>query len=117
MSYDIKLVDAEGNTYHTKEHNDLQGGTYALGGLATAEFNITYNYSKHFARVLGEKGVRSIYTLTGAQSVPLLRAAIEQLGTDEAADYWKATEGNARKALEGVLWLAEQCPDGVWQGD
>lgn len=40
--------------------------------------NITYNYYSVFCRseVFGEGGIRSIYGLTGAESVPLLKKAI-----------------------------------------
>ena len=30
-------------------------------------------------------------------------------------DYWKATEGNAKSALCGLLAFAQMRPDGVWK--
>lgn len=79
--------------------------------------NITYNYAKHYYRVFGEKGIRTIYGMTGAESIPIIKAAMAQLGDDVSADYWEDTEGNAKKALAGLLAFAQMRPDGVWDGD
>lgn len=117
MSYDIYLVDATGKTVEFEEPIDLRGGTYAVGGTREAWLNITYNYGPHFYKVLGRKGIRSLYGLTGLESMPMLDAAIATLGTDEDDDYWKATEGNARAALVNLRRLAELCPSGIWRGD
>ena len=35
----------------------------------------------------------------------------------ERQDYWKATEGNAKRALYGLLTFARLRPDGIWDGD
>ena len=121
MSYDIALVDPV-----TKEvlildaPHHMRGGTYRLGGTDEAHLNVTYNYSKHFYRIMGEKGIRAIYGMTGAESIPVLEKAISQLGDDVAnyrPNYWTPTEGNAKKALLQLLALAEMRPDGVWDGD
>jgi hypothetical protein len=95
----------------------MKGGTYCLGGSRTAEINITYNYARHYSRVFGEKGLRTIYGMTGAESIPVLKAAIDRLGDDVDQDYWKPTEGNAKAALLQCLALAEMRPDGIWNGD
>jgi hypothetical protein len=47
----------------------------------------------------------------------VLKAAMEQLGDDVDPDYWKATEGNAKRALAQLLAFAQLRPDGVWDGD
>jgi hypothetical protein len=60
---------------------------------------------------MGEKGIRTIYGMTG------LEKSIDQLGFDTDPDYWKATDGNARQALMGLLQLAMMRPDGIWDGD
>ena len=65
--------------------------------------------------MLGRKGIRSIYGKTGAESIPMLEKAISALGDD--GDYWNATEGNAKRALYGLLAFAKMRPDGVWDGD
>lgn len=94
----------------------MRGGTYAVGGEQRAHINITYNYAKHYSAV-GPNGIRSIYGLTGAASIPVLQGAIAQLGDEVSQDYWEATEGNAKRALYQLLALAQMRPDGVWDGD
>lgn len=119
MSYDISLLDpVTKEVILLDEPHDFKGGTYAVGGTDEAWLNITYNYSKHFCRVFGEeKGIRILYGMTGRESIPVLKKAIEQLGNDVNDDYWKSTEGNAKRALQQLLAFAEQKPDGVWSGD
>ena len=68
--------------------------------------------------VFGEGGIRSIYGKTGAESIPMLEKAISALGDNvDNSDYWHATEGNAKRALYGLLAFAKMRPDGVWDGD
>ncbi len=121
MSYDISLCDPV--THETLEVDDthfVAGGTRSIGGTKELWLNITYNYGKHFRRddVLGSKGIRSIYGKTGAESIPMLEKAISALGDDvDDSNYWNATEGNAKRALYGLLAFAKMRPDGVWDGD
>jgi hypothetical protein len=122
MSYDVYLADpVTGETLRLDEPHHMRGGTYAVGGTALAELNVTYNYADHFVRVLperdGKRGLRSIYGMTGAESLPVLARAIDALGDDVDPDYWAATEGNAKRALTQLRALAAMRPDGVWQGD
>lgn len=118
MSYDIDLVDPiTGKVLLLDEVHQMKGGTFALGGTREASLNVTYNYSKHYYRVFGEKGIRTIYGLTGAESVKVLQDAIIKLGDDTDDDYWKPTEGNAKAALYHLLALAIVRPDGIWDGD
>lgn len=118
MSYDISLHDpVTGDTAIVPDGHDLRGGTYRMGGNDEAWLNVTYNYSPHFYRTMGEKGIRTIYGMTGRESLPLLDAAIAQLADDEVADYWAATEGNAKNALKNLRSLALACPEAVWNGD
>lgn len=118
MSYDIDLTDPiTGEVLETEEKHDIRGGTYMMGGTTRLHLNVTYNYARHFSRVLGEEGIRSLYGKTGAESIPLLKKAIEELGNDVDDDYWKPTEGNAKRALHGLLAFAQMRPDGVWKGD
>ena len=98
------------------EKHQIKGGTYAVGGTTDLNLNITYNYSKHFYRII-DGGIRSLYGKTGAESIPILKSAIEKLKDDVDPDYWKPTEGNARRALHGLLSFAQMRPDGVWDGD
>lgn len=118
MSYDVSLRDpVTQKTLELDAPHQMKGGTYCLGGTTLCELNVTYNYAKHFYRTLGENGLRTIYGMTGADSIPILEAAIVQLADDVDSDYWKATEGNAKRALLQLVALAKLRPDGVWDGD
>ena len=118
MSYDIKLVDPiTGMVLELDAPHHMRGGTYAVGGTTDAHLNVTYNYYDHYKKTFGEKGIRSIYGMTGADSLPILQKAISGLGDDVDSDYWKPTEGNAKRALVQLMALAKMRPDGVWSGD
>lgn len=47
----------------------------------------------------------------------MFEKAIAGLNNDTDPDYWKATEGNAKRPLYQLLALAKMRPDGVWDGD
>jgi hypothetical protein len=118
MSYDIRLIEpVSKETIRFPNKHFITGGTYAMGGTDEAWLNITYNYGDQFRKVFGEGGICSIYGKTGAESIPLLEKAISQLNDETDSDYWKSTEGNAKKALHGLLAFARLRPDGVWEGD
>ena len=118
MSYDIRLKDrVTGNTVRLDFPHQIRGGMYAVGGTNEAWLNVTYNYGDIFRQVFGEDGIRSIYGKSGAESIPMLQKAISVLKDDATNDYWEATEGNAKKALYGLLAFAQLRPDGVWDGD
>ena len=115
MSYDIALCKNE-EPVTVARHAD--GGTYALGGTTYAELNVTYNYGKHYYQHLDEeKGLRWLYGKTGAETVERLELAVKALGTEQVADYWNPTPGNAGYALNILLGWAKQHPDAVWDGD
>lgn len=117
MSYDIDLNDpVTGKIIELDEPHQMRGGTYAIGGTTEASLNITYNYSKHFYRII-EGGIRAIYGKSGAETIPILENAISQLDDNVSNDYWEATEGNAKRALTQLLALAKMRPDGIWSGD
>lgn len=118
MSYDIELIDpVTKEPVELDEPHYMRGGTYAMGGTTHAHLNVTYNYSAIFGRVLGDDGIRTIYGKSGAESIQLLDGAAAQLGDDVDADYWKATEGNAKRVLVQLAALARMRPDAVWTGD
>lgn len=100
MSYDIYLRDPITNeTMELDEPHQMRGGTYAVGGESRAYFNITYNYGPILRQVLGPEGVRAIYGMTGAESLPLLGTAIDHLATEPtAADLAKLAEYKAAMA-------------------
>lgn len=118
MSYDVSLRHPITNeVLHTNSPHFMTGGTYAIGGTTELWLNITYNYGDIYERVLGENGIRTIYGMSGAESIPVLQKAIDQLGDDVDDDYWKPTEGNAKIALIQLKVMAEMRPDGKWGGD
>ena len=115
MSYDLYLMKNM-QVCHTETPHHITGGTYEAGGSTKLWLNITYNYSPYFYRVFGEKGIRALLGLTGAASIPVLEAAMVLLKDDVTDNYWEATEGNAKKALQDLVALAKLCPDGIWAG-
>ena len=137
MSYDIELVDPiTRKVLMLDEPHQMRGGTYPVGGESRCRLNVTYNYYPQFVRVLGEldeprplapdwmredggtvQGIRTIYGLTGAESIPVLDDAISKLGDDVSDRYWDATDGNAKRALMQLRALATMRPDGLWEGD
>lgn len=117
MSYDIDLTDpVSGEILHASSKHEMAGGTYALGGTTELSLNVTYNYYPHFTRI-GVSGIRSIYGMTGADSIPVLQKVVDALGNDVVDDYWLATEGNAKRALLQLIAMAKLRPDGIWKGD
>ena len=145
MSYDISLKDPV--TKETIEFEDphyMRGGMYAIGGTREAWLNITYNYADWYYKdgvfpsfedenyYHGRSGIRSIYGLSGAESIPILQNAIsvlenmkEDLKPGElkryqdkgVSDYWIPTRKNAIKPLYQLLAMAKMRPDAVWDGD
>lgn len=119
MSYEIELTDPiTGDVLEADAPHQMKGGTFIHGGSPRLELNVTQNYSPYFSRTLGEKGIRGLYGMTGAETIPIMEQAIGQLGDDvDDEDYWNATEGNAKRALLMLLAMARMRPDGVWRGD
>ena len=120
MSYDITLNDPVTNEpIQIEDAHFMQGGTYQIGGCTELWLNVTWNYSKFYYRedVFGEKGIRTIYGMTGLESIPVLEKAINALGNDVNEDYWEPTEGNAKRPLTQLLTMAKMRPDGIWDGD
>lgn len=119
MSYDLGLKDPVTKEWiELDAPHQMRGGTYCVGGTPSAKINITYNYEQFFRQVLcAENGIRLLYGMTGAESIPIIKKAIEQLGDDIDEHYWKPTEGNAKQALHQCLALAQMYPNGIWDGD
>ena len=135
MSYDISLRDpVTKETIRFENPHFMRGGTYAMYGTTEAWLNVTYNYASWYyrAEVFGKDGIRAIYGLAGAESIPVLRKAIagmeslnEDLFEDERQEclahdvsgYWLPTKENAIKPLYQLLAMAQMRPDGVWDGD
>ena len=90
MSYDIYLKDpltkdtAEvpahlmiGGTYKADYHPETNTFTPALN--TEAHLNITYNYGSYYYEVYEESGIRNIYGMMGADSVPIFENMIAML--------------------------------------
>ena len=101
----------------------IQGGTCCVGGTTAMTLNVTYNYSdiinKKFKELEIDNEIGSYaYYLngkTGAETIEPLKKIITSLKDDVDEDYWKATEGNAKRALCGLLAFAQMRPDGIWR--
>lgn len=124
MSWNFDLCDpVTKKVLETEEKHEIKGGTYCVGGTTEMTLNITYNYSDIINRKMDELGIgeedSSSYAYylsgkTGAETIEPLKKIIASLKDDPDDDYWKATEGNAKRALCGLLVLAQLRPDGVW---
>lgn len=139
MSYDISLKEpVTGEQVYFDTAHQMKGGTYCLGGTNEACLNITYNYARWYCKdsvfpCKGEGGnIRSIYGMSGAESIPVLENAIKTLEsmiedlTEEeikkyedggAGGYWTPTRANAIKPLYQLLAMAKMRPDAIWDGD
>ena len=140
MSYNISLRDpVTHEVLETENPHQITSGTFAMGGTTEMWLNVTRNYADWyyrpgvFARTKkASKGIRTIYGLTGAESIPVLKNAIAKLESmtvdisDEerreceeqgATDYWMPTRENAIRPLYQILAFAQMRPDGVWEGD
>ena len=117
----------------------MRGGTYQIGGSTKAWLNVTYNYADWYYMdgVFGKdnkdnKGIRTLYGMSGAESIPVLKHAISVLENSkkeltekekneyeqhDAGGYWTPTRTNAIKPLYQLLAFAQMRPDGIWNGD
>jgi hypothetical protein len=105
MSYWAYLVDNHGDAVEVEPHQE--GGTYVLGGMSTAELNVTYNYSKLFR-------VADLDGMTGAEAFPILAERVE-FGTAQDDDYWKPTPGNVGYMCRILARWAKQHPTARFQ--
>ena len=115
MSYNVTIINKNGEVLHCEEPHGCNGGTYCVN---TTELwlNITSNYRKVFVlpHVLGEEGLWTINGKTVEEAQPILYKAISILADDEDSDYWIVTEGNVKKALTNLLHLFHLAPlDGI----
>ena len=140
MSYDISLIDpVSKETLCAEFEHEMTGGTYAVGGTKELWLNVTYNYADWYYKpgVFGptkeeSKGIRTIYGMSGAESIPVLQKAIsalkamaEDISDEErrqceeqgVTGYWMPTRDNAIRPLYQLVAMAMIRPDGVWDGD
>jgi hypothetical protein len=115
MSHWVYLRKDGGMPVDVPRHEE--GGTYALGGMDTAELNVTYNYSEVYAVIWDGKGLREMLDGQRAGDVAsVLEQAVEKLGTRQyTRDYWAPTPGNAGYALSILLGWARENPDAIFE--
>ena len=110
MSYDVYLNEPDTDNTMTVSTRGI-GGTYAVLSEGASYFdawlNVTYNYSKIW-------GVYDIDGMTGAESISVLEAVVEENGTEQDGDYWNATPGNVGHMANTLLSWAREHPEGVW---
>lgn len=98
---------------------------YEVELIRWVALNITYNYSEILRQVIQPKntpseyktGIRSLYGMTALEAAPILEAAISSLKDDVDEDYWKATEGNVKRALNNLFTMCKMRPDAIIDGD
>lgn len=115
MSYDIYIINKDGDTLTFKDKQDIKGAIYQVGGTKEAYFNITYNYSNVFEKVLGERGIYTLDAKKTADTLDILQKAADSLNDDISDDYWRATQGNVKKAILNLIKMAKLLPNGYWK--
>lgn len=99
MSWWIYLDDENGDVIDTNEVRH-EGGTQVLGGCTEAELNVTYNYGCHF-------NFPELHGQSAKVAKALLIQKYDKLKDNEDNDYWKATEGNVKRAIKTLIGFAE----------
>lgn len=81
MSYDIDLVDENGNRYQLDAPHH-EGGTQPVCGWTETHINITWNYSWFYYHFLDhENGIRWLYGRKASDCLPRLKACLLEFGT------------------------------------
>jgi hypothetical protein len=117
MSWSFDLCDpVTKKVLATKEKHFMFGTTICVGGDTAMTLDVTYNYSDIINKVIeSEEGYAHFLSgKSGAEVIPILKDAISKLSDDADDDYWKATEGNAKRALSQLLAFSQMRPDGIW---
>lgn len=116
MSWWVHLSGEDGGILESRTVRS-DGATIALGGEASCQLNVTYNYARPFAAV--RFSLRGLEGRTIEETRDVLARAVERLGTQRTADYWDATPGNAGHALSILLRWADEFfptqPGAVWR--
>ena len=109
-SYDIYLIEPNGDIYQVEKHSD--------DGTTDAHLNITWNYSEFFYEHIDkQEGIRWLYNKKAKDCIRRLEEAIKNLGTERNSDYWAPTAGNAGYALSILLKWAKGNLYAVFEGD
>jgi len=113
MGWDVELVDENGDVVQVPPHTF--GSNIVIGGSDRASTTITFNYSKFYYQVFGEKGFMTLNGMKAKDAIPLLEEAIKKLGTKRSGSYWDATPGNAGYALLVLLSWAKLHPEATFK--
>ena len=123
MSWSFDLCDSvTGECLITDTNHNMPSATMCIGGTKEMSVDITYNYSdiicNKFQEVLKNKDISYAYFIdgkSGAEVISLLKNVVSKLKNDVDDDYWNATEGNAKRALNVLLAFSQMRPDGIWK--
>ena len=99
MSYSVMMIDPE--SCDTLE-----------------ERTVTYNYQPILTapEVFGVDGIWRLRDMTGLESFPILKAAVESLKKFEPMeDLWMCNPGNVKYALQELTSWAMMYPKGIWE--
>jgi len=132
VSYDIDILDENGNVMICNEGHMLSGGTVRVDRnleripIQEASINITYNYYQQYKLIWEEGSLNQFDGKRAADIIPQLEEGITKLESFcdetfikskgismEEIDYWTAAPSNACKALKDLKFLCEECPDGT----
>jgi len=118
MSYDIDILDDQGNQMTVPEPHQLRGGTYQVGGSTELHLNITYNYAPYFYEAFGEKGIRELYGKKVVDTVQAIAHAIVEItGMTHIEDRLKRETEERAQAAQGTLALKIGIPKPEWKPD
>lgn len=112
MSYDVDFCDpVSKKVIEIEDVHFMRGGTYQVGGSKQLSLNITYNYASNY----GKHGfsIRDLDGKTAAEVIPELDRIIGLLSDETDPDYWKAVDGNAKRALIQLRVMAKMRPDAI----
>lgn len=116
MSYNIRLV---GRTLSGERvcrvPSHEEGGTYAMGGTADADLNVTYNYSQVYK--LLDFHPSEFDGKRAGDCIPRLEEVVGKLGNHRHEDYWAPTPGNAGHAMDVILEWCKLNPDAIVKVD
>lgn len=104
-----------GKTIQLINKTIVRGSTIEVGGTNIAELVITGNYGALISEHMHPDGLMFLYGKTGEECIPILKAAVNRLGTNIDLDYWKATNGNVGMTLMTLLMFASTRPDGIFK--
>ena len=109
MSWDIEICK-NGVPIEFPNTVNISGGTYALGGTSVARLNVTYNYSCFFRAHLHPDSLKALDGMTVETAMEHVDCALVRMTGEPDDNYWKTTEGNAKKALIDLKMLMQLCP-------